>query len=354
MTTLISAIVPCLNEEAYIGECLASIGRFELPAGCALEILVLDGGSTDGTRSRVEEAAAGDPRIRLIDNPGRIQSTAMNTGLAAARGEWIMRLDVHAVYPAGYLRVCLETAQRTGADNVGGLLTTLPGGPAYPAQLVQALTTHRFGVGDSGFRTGAREGPVDTVPFGFFPRELFERIGLFDERLVRAQDYEFNRRIAAAGGTVWCRPDLVVTYYNQPTLRAFLRKQFRLEAPYNAYMWYLAPYAFAPRHAVTAAFTAGLAGGALLGPLTPWIGLPWLGVLALYTGLALYSAAGQARRYRRPRHLAALPASFFLYHLVHGLGVWSGLIRLLLKQAPVQKKAEPWPGAGRRRAWPRP
>jgi glycosyltransferase involved in cell wall biosynthesis len=350
---LVSIIIPCRNESRYIEKCLASVCAFERPNGIAFEILVLDGRSQDNTRALAESIAAHDPRIHVLDNPGVIQSTAVNLGVRAARGAWIMRLDAHARYPSNYLKLCLESAQRTGADNVGGIFITEPGGPGYSAQLVQALTTHKFGVGDSGFRTGAKEDWADTVPYGFYRREVFDRIGWLDERLVRAQDYEFNRRLIASGGRILRNPYIQVHYYNQPTLAAFYRKQLEKEAPYNAYLWYLASYAFAPRHAITGVFAAGILSGLALTPLFPrLIGWPFGGVMALYALLAILSALEQAVRYRRPLHLLCLPFCFFLFHFIHGLGVLAGLVFLLTGTAPVQKIKEPWPGAGRLRAWP--
>ena len=192
---LISIIIPCLNEEAYVETCLRSVLDFEHPAGVDFEVLVMDGRSRDRTVELATAVAGADGRVRVLDNPGRIQSTAMNLGVRAACGAWIMRLDAHARYPRNYLKLCHETALRSGADNVGGLFITQPGGTGYSAQLVQALTTHKFGVGDSGFRTGAKEDWADTVPYGFYRREVFDRLGGLDERLVRGQDYEFNRRI---------------------------------------------------------------------------------------------------------------------------------------------------------------
>lgn len=350
---LVSILIPCRNETLYIEKCLASVCAFEHPEGVEFEILVLDGVSTDNTRVLAEAAAARDPRIRVLDNPGVIQSTAVNLGVQAARGSWIMRLDAHARYPANYLRLCYETALRSGADNVGGIFITEPGGAGYSAQLVQALTTHKFGVGDSGFRTGAKEDWADTVPYGFYRREVFDRIGWLDERLVRAQDYEFNRRLIASGGRILRNPYIQIHYYNQPTLGAFYRKQFVKEAPYNAYLWYVAPYAFAARHAITGVFAAGVLGGSALTPLFPrLIGLPFAAVMTFYALLAMLSAIQQAARYRRPFHALCLPVCFFLFHFIHGLGLLAGLVRLLTGTAPVQIKPEPWPGAGRKRAWP--
>lgn len=354
MDSIISIIIPCRNEERYIVACLESVQAFSIPTGIQIEILVLDGCSEDQTLQLVTCLAARDTRIRIIKNPKRIQSTAVNIGLRNARGEWIMRLDAHAEYPPNYLMLCHETAIRSKADNVGGIFITHPGGRGYGALLVQALTTHKFGVGDSGFRTGAKEDWADTVPYGFYRRDVFTKLGWLDERLVRAQDYEFNRRIIISGGRILRNPLIQIKYYNQPTIWRFLVKQIAKEAPYNAYLWYIAPYAFAPRHAITGVFSAGLLAGLILSPLTPWIAWPFAFVMGVYWFLALASGLQQAIRFRSPMHALALPFCFFLYHSIHGLGVLLGLVKLATRTAPVQQATEPWPGAGRRRAWPAP
>jgi glycosyltransferase involved in cell wall biosynthesis len=352
MPTIISVIIPCRNEEAYIVKCLKSVLSFEIPAETEIEVLVMDGRSTDRTRDLVKSTTAQDRRVRLLDNPGKIQSTAVNLGVRASVGEWIMRLDAHAEYPPNYLMLCHETAIRSKADNVGGIFITQPGGTGYGALLVQALTTHKFGVGDSGFRTGAKEDWADTVPYGFYRRDVFTKLGWLDERLVRAQDYEFNRRIIVSGGRILRNPLIQIKYYNQPTIWRFLGKQIAKEAPYNAYLWYIAPYAFAPRHAITGVFSAGLLGGLILSPLTPWIAWPFGAIMAFYALLAVLSGLQQAVRYRQPAHALLLPLCFFLYHFIHGLGVLIGLVRLITHTAPVQKANEPWPGAGRFRVTP--
>ena len=334
---MISILVPTFNEERYIERCLTSILAFELPSAETIEVLVLDGRSTDHTRELVAARAAGDTRISLIDNPGRLQSRGLNIGIARAAGDWIMRLDAHTIYPADYLRECYETAKRTGADNVGGRCTTLPGGPSYGASVVQALTTHRFGVGNSGFRTHAPEGRRDTVPFGFFRRDVFSRVGLFDERLERAQDYEFNRRIAKHGGTVHFSPTIHSTYYNLPSFVSFLKKQATKQGPFNAYMWFVAPYTFAARHAVTGAFALFFWLGGALSLAAPFLAVPFLSILALYCLLAMVAGLQQAFRFREWRHAFSLPPAFLLFHLVHGTGLLTGLFRLAAGRAPVQR-----------------
>ncbi len=348
----VSILIPCYEERNFIRPCLESVSGFKLPEGTEVEVLVLDGMSTDGTREIVVEFAAVDPRFHLVDNPNRTQSAALNLGVSLARGEFIMRLDAHSVYPTDYLALTLETAIRTGSDNTGGVVSTLRRGDGYQSALVQALTTHRFGVGDSGFRTDAAEGETDTVPYGCFKRDVFERVGLFDERLIRAQDYEMNRRIIAAGGKVWMNPSIQVRYFQQPDLRSFIRKQVFYEAPYNAYLWYLAPYAFTARHAVTGVFAAGVLAGIVLSPYSPIVRWTFLAVMSLYAILAIASGIQQAVRFSEPRHAIFAPLGFFLYHFLHGVGVLMGLARLATRTAPVQRIAEPWPGAGKFRAWP--
>ena len=351
----ISILIPCLQERGFIRPCLESVLDFDVPTNAELlEILVMDGGSTDGTRDIVQQMARDESRIRLIDNPGRIQSTGLNIGLDLAAGKYIIRLDAHSVYPRDYLALLIETSLRTGCDNVGGLFITQQRGTGYESAVIQALTTHKFGVGDAGYRTGAKEGPADTVPYGCFRKELFDRIGRFDERLVRAQDYELNRRIIAAGGCVWRNPAVRVNYYQQPTMRSFIRKQAILEAPYNAYLWYLAPHAFALRHATTGVFALGVIAGLVVSPFSQTVRAVFGAVMAVYFAIAVVAAIQQAIGYREPRHILVLPIAFFLYHFLHGLGLLYGLANLAVGTAPVQKLKEPWPGAGRFRAWPMP
>jgi glycosyltransferase involved in cell wall biosynthesis len=336
MPTVVSIVIPCRNEEQYIAACVESVLAFDRPDDLDIEVLVIDGRSTDRTVAIVRSIAASAGVIRIIDNPNVSPPAAMNIGVRHARGRWVMRLDAHTEYPRDYLRACHEVALRTGADNVGGIVVTRPGASTYSAHLVQALTTHRFGVGDSAFRTGGLEGEVDTVPFGYFRRDVFDRVGVYDERLIRASDYELNRRIRAQGGRVYMSPAIRSSYHNQPSMVAFLRKQLVLEGPYNAYMWYLAPGAFSLRHAVTAIFVLGLGGGLLLGAAFRPAALLWLAVMALYAGLAVLASWQQALRYGRPDYIVVLPWCFLLFHVVHGFGVLCGLARIVTKTAPMQ------------------
>lgn len=343
---LISVIVTVRNEEKFIIPCLNSINAFDLPSGVEVEIFVIDGMSTDKTWELVNDKACCDSRIRIISNPRITQAAGVNLGILNSRGNWIAWLGAHSVYPKDYLGRLFAKAKQTKADYTGGVINTIAYNNSCSAALVQALTTHRFGVGGSGFRTNAKDGPADTASYGLFNRQIFYKIGLFDERLVRAQDFEYNSRIRQSGGVVWLDTQLIVDYYNQPNLLKFLKKQLFKEAPYNAFMWYLAPYTFTYRHAITSVFTIGVIGGLFLSPFSRVVNYIFISAIVLYFFLAVVSALQQAKRYKNLLHVLTLPISFFLYHFLHGLGVLCGIFRLVTGTSPVQKIKEPWEGYG--------
>jgi len=344
---LISVLIPVRNEELFLESLLKSVTGFIIPDYSEIEVWIIDGMSSDKSLDIVRKFQKKFKFIKIFENSGVFQAHGLNSVLGSLECEWVLRLDAHTNYPSDYLLKCYQTAKLRKSDNCGGVINTYPGNNSYSASIVQAITTHKFGVGNSGFRTNLSEGLVDTVPFGFFKKEVFKKIGVFDERLIRAQDYEFNKRITQAGGAIWINPNIVANYYNQSSMGAFLKKQFFKEAPYNAYMWYLAPYTFAYRHAITGVFSAGIILGLVLSILFKWIYFTFITIMALYFVLAVISAYQQAKRYKMWTHVFILPWSFFLYHFIHGVGVLKGILLLLLRKAPVQKIKEPWNGYGR-------
>lgn len=336
MNTLVSILIPTLNEENYIVDCIHSVLSFDIPDGYEVEIIITDGMSSDSTRQLIISNFSEAPLV-IIDNEDVFQANGINKAIQHSKGEFIMRLDAHAIYPKDYLEKCLTLINETGADNVGGAVQTLQGAKTFSAKIVQSLTTHPFGVGDSTFRTVEYKGEVDTVPYGFFRRKIFEKVGLLNEKLIRAQDYEFNRRIHSLGGKIYIDTSIKIKYFNQASLFNFYGKQFFKEAPYNAYMWYLAPYTFTIRHAITAVFSLGI----ILGFIFSFVHIFFLYVycctLVIYGMLAILSAFQQTRRYRDIRLLILLPFCFLGFHFIHGLGVLKGCLLLLKGKAPVQK-----------------
>ena len=220
---LVSVVVPCRNEERHIAQCLDSILACDFPQE-RLEILVVDGCSDDGTRAILARYAERYARIHVLDNPKRITPTALNIGVLAARGEIIMRMDAHVIYPASYISQLVGALEETGADNVGGIIATLPGDDSATARAIAVGLSHPLGVGNSYFRVGSRERRwTDAVSFGCYRRQVFERIGLFDEELVRNQDDEFDLRLIKHGGRVLLLPEVVSQYYARRSLRQVAR-----------------------------------------------------------------------------------------------------------------------------------
>ncbi|MEG2770954.1 MAG: glycosyltransferase family 2 protein, partial [Alistipes sp.] len=200
---MISIICPIYNEERYIAKCIDSILTQDFPHA-EIEVFFIDGMSSDNTRSIVGKYANKYPFIYLLDNPQRVVPFALNIGIRASKGEVIIRLDAHASYPNNYVSALVSNLVRLKADNVGGVCQTLPtNNNAESVAIAEALSCC-FGMGNSYFRIGAtKERLVDTVPFGCFRRDIFDRIGLFDEELIRNQDDEFNGRIVKNGGKIY-------------------------------------------------------------------------------------------------------------------------------------------------------
>lgn len=347
ISALVSVIIPTRNEASLIERCLHSVFSAD-PVPGGLEVLVVDGMSMDGTRQILTSWCQRHPNLRVLENPRGIVPAAMNIGIRAARGEWIIRLDAHSEYPANYFTLCLETSRRTGADNIGGAVITLVQNKTWQGTIVQALTTHRFGVGNSAFRTGAREGWADTVPFGCYRRDVFARAGLYDERLVRNQDYELNRRLLNFGGRIWLNPAIQANYYNQSSLRGLFRQSF-ITGQWNPWMWFVAPYSFAWRHAVPMVFVAALLCTFLMFFIVPlWASVAFQAILAGYFLLAVAASLQQSFRYEKWLCLP-LPILFFGYHLAYGLGSLWGLSLLFAKRAPVQVASPSRPEAHRGR-----
>ena len=223
MPPVVSVIVPCRNEESFIAASLESILGNTYPKG-RVEILVVDGLSEDGTRSIVSHYVAQHPAVRLLDNVGKTTPRALNVGIAAATGDIIMRMDAHATYPPDYIAGLVEWLGKSGADNVGGVCMTMPADESSVAHAIARGLSHPFGVGTSYFRIGTSAPRwVDTVFGGCYRRDVFARIGLFDEQLIRNQDDEFNHRLIARGGRILLVPDVVSYYYPRSSLAQLWR-----------------------------------------------------------------------------------------------------------------------------------
>lgn len=314
----LSVIIPCRNEARSLGRCLASVIASDYPEN-RMEVLVVDGGSTDGTREVIADWARTHRQIRMLENSAQTTPAALNRGIAAACGKFIARVDAHAMLTPTYLRHAVEFLETTEASQVGGMMETRSQDKGPWAGAIVAALTHPFGVGGSSFRTGRpepREEPrwADTVFCGCWRREVFERIGGFNERLERGQDMEFNQRLRRAGGRILLVPQLTVIYYARSELGRFVRHNWT-----NG-VWAVLPFAHARGVPVRARHLAPLALMMTL-MVAPW-------TMAIYAAANLTASAQVAWAARSWRYLAQMPVVFAGLHLPYGAGSLWGICRV--------------------------
>jgi glycosyltransferase involved in cell wall biosynthesis len=318
----VSIVIPMRNEEKYIGRCLDSILANRFPEE-QYEILVADGESEDASREVVLARAAAHPGIRLLHNPGRFVPSGMNLGIRQARGRYIIRMDAHSEYPPDYIENCISELERTGAGNVGGRCITRPGSDTQMAKAIALFTQTRVGVGNAAYRLGEGDRYVDTVPFGAFPREVFDQVGLYREDLVRNQDFELNARIRRAGYGIYLSSKIANVYYNSGTFRKFMRQAW-LNGIWAPRMWLRYRGSFCWRHAAPLGFTGGLLSSLLIGLW--WRPVLWAGLTALvaYLAVTLVTATSIGARNgwkSSPYIVLVMPC----YHFLYGFGTLMGL-----------------------------
>lgn len=223
MIRQVAAVIPTLDEAAHIGGLLEKLAR----SPSVIEILVADGGSADGTRAIVEQAALADPRIRLIDNPKRLQSAGINRAVRAAepRANTIVRIDAHAGYPDDYVERILEAFETSGAQMVATRLRTT--GHSCLQRGIAAAANSRLGAGGSAHRIGGEPRFVDHGHHAGIDRAAFERAGGYDENFATNEDAELDYRIRLVGGRIWLASDIEVDYEPRATWRALLRQYWR-------------------------------------------------------------------------------------------------------------------------------
>ena len=315
---LVSVVIPMRNESNHIRPCLDSVVAQDYPTD-RLEILVVDGDSDDDSLAVL---ATYGPRIRVLHNPHRIVPTAMNIGIRAARGEVIARVDGHTVLAPAYLRIGVEALRRTGADNVGGAMHAVGGGPMGDA--IALAMGSRFGIG-AYFHFGTAECETDTVYMGMWPRAAFARMGLFDEELVRNQDDELNYRLRKLGGRIVLVPAMQSRYQNRQSLRALVRQFFQYGI-WKIRVLQKHPRQMSWRHFVPPAFVFA-AGAGVVVAATMRSGVWVLAAVIGAYGAALTAAAASVARRHGWRHFGRLVVAFAGIHVSWGAGFLVGAVR---------------------------
>lgn len=329
----VAIVIPTLNEEKFIARCLESIIQQTYPFD-KMDVMVVDGGSKDRTREIVQRISHDYPNIRLVDNPGRIQSIAFNIGVKASSAPYVVRLDAHATYNKVYIEKCLEIfsakAEVLGCapelvGNVGGVWNIKPQKSSLIAETSAILNQVKFGIGGAAFRVGAKAGFVDTVPFGCFPRKVIEEIGGMREDLARGEDNEYNSRIHKAGYKVYLNPEVVCTYFSRDTIRANMKQMYANGVSIGKLL-YIDRASVGIRHLVPLAFVLSLMGSLIGGCLYQPLFLLFALIMVLYAIAAIVATVSACKKFGW-KYCLSLPLMFFLVHISYGWGTIVGIMK---------------------------
>lgn len=321
-----SVIMPVYNEEKYIVKCIESLLLQDYPKE-NMEWIFVDGGSSDRTEELLKEYQLKYPSlIKIFQNPNKIVPYAMNIGIAASCGKYIVRLDAHADYATDYISKCVYYLENTDAENVGGLAETKSKG--FVGNAIAKMLSSKFGVGNSQFRTNGESGYVDTVPFGAFKREVFSKYGGYDERLVRNQDNEMNYRIRKNGGKIYLSEDIKLSYYCRDSVKG-ISKMARMNGMWNVITMRLCPGSMGIRHFIPLAFVVSVF-GLLVCSFFHWIFAALLGAeILLYSFLDIIFSAKKAEGLKEFLFLLIL---FPIFHICYGWGSILGIFKLFSKK----------------------
>ena len=325
----VSIIIPCRNEKEYISKCLESLLKQDYPKE-SLEVLVLDGMSSDGTREIVSRFSSNYPFIRMIDNHRKFTTFALNIGVRNSKGDFIIRMDAHADYQPDYISKCIGYSLKCNADNVGGPIRTLPARNTLQAKSIALVLSHWFGAGNSFFRTGVSSLKwVDTVFGGCFKKEAFQRVGMFNEKMIRSQDIEFNSRLRRAGGKILLAPDIVANYYPQSNLKDFLLHNL-LDGYWTIYPLKFKVRFFSWRHLLPLFFVLSLVVIFILSLFLPVFKVLLYLALFSYLLIDVFISLALSLKERNILLVFILPFAFFCRHFGYGLGSFWALFRLLI------------------------
>ena len=325
-TPFVSIIIPCKNEAVFIHDCVSSLLDNDYPKEF-LEILIVDGMSTDGTSDIIEQCAKRSSIVSHIKNEKKTTPTSLNCGLTHARGDVIIRADCHAWYPSNYISSLVDALLQSGAHNVGGRLVTKPRRTTLLGKSIAAVLSHRFGVGNSPFRTISKEPrEVDTVAFGCFKKEVFQKVGMYNEKLVRSQDIEFNKRIKAAGFKIMLFPSMYCVYFCPSTFFSFAKHSF-INGIWSTLPLALTRVRFSLRHYIPCVFVLAfivlITGSFFASPFRVLLAL----FVLLYATGTFMASASYAIKMRELMYIFTLPLIFATLHVMYGLGSLIGLIK---------------------------
>jgi len=328
-STNISILIPIYNEEKYISECIESILKSDYNKG-NMEIILIDGGSNDKTLKIINKYYKKYNFIKILHNEKKIVPVAMNIGIKEAKGEYIIRLDAHASYPTDYFSKLIYWHKDLDADNVGGIWITDVINKNTYSNAIKKILSNKFGVGSAKFRIGIENiEEVDTVPFGCYKKEAFNKYGLYDERLVRNQDIELNKRIINSGGKIYLLPNVSCTYYARENFTDLARNNFA-NGKWNILTAYFTKTvkSLSLRHFIPLIFVLSLILPIIFSIFIPIVW--WISPISLASYLALVIIIS-IKLNSKETSLLYLIMGFLILHLSYGLGSLVGIFSSIVK-----------------------
>jgi len=323
----VSLIIPCRNEENYLPALCASLDAQDIQSS-SVEIIFVDGMSSDYTPDILIEYALTRPNVKILKNTAITVPQAMNLGIRAATGAFIVRIDAHAEYSSDYAAKCVELLIRTGADNVGGPMRAK--GIGFVGKAVGLAHHCRFGLGGGKFHDENFGGFVDTVYLGAFRRSIFDKVGYYDERLERNQDIELNARIRNAEGLIFLSSEIHSTYHCRSTFSGLWKQNFN-NGVWAVYTRAIAPYALSLRHFIPLLFVTSLLLSLIVvgGPYLPLLIriLPLAATLGSYILASLFFSFSTAFK-KGLLYFFVLPIVFAILHFSYGFGSLWGIVTL--------------------------
>lgn len=328
---MLSVICPIYNEEKYIDKCIESLVAQDFPKE-NLEVIFADGMSSDRTREIVTQYTLQYPWLKLIDNPDRIVPKALNKAIGVAKGDIIMRIDAHAEYPSNYFSTLVNGLSKYDADNIGAVCKTDVLNKNSKSLSIREVLSHPLGVGNSTFRTGIKEAKeVDTVPFGCWPRETFEKFGLFNEKLVRNQDIELSKRILRENGKIFIIPDTYSVYYARETFKKLAKNNYQNGKWNILTVWYTNQFnSLSLRHYIPLIFILSLLVPVIVSFF--WVWALVVAILSLLAYLSIVSLISVKLASKKNLNFFYLIVSFFVLHLSYGWGSLIGILSLPFKK----------------------
>jgi succinoglycan biosynthesis protein ExoA len=325
----VSIVMTVVNEERHLKAAVDKLLHQDYPG--ELDIVIAVGPSRDRTREVAQSLADANGHVHVVDNPTGRTPTGLNAAIARTQSEIVVRIDGHAMVPPDYVRTGVLTLRSSGADNVGGIMAA-EGTTEFERAVARAMTS-RFGVGGAAFHVGGEPGPALTVYLGCFRRAALDRVGGYDETMVRAQDWEMNLRIRQTGGTVWFTPQMRVTYRPRPNLRA-LARQYHDYGRWRREVSRRHPETLSARYLAAPVAVAGVGAGiaiACAGVIVrePWVVAAGLAAPLGYAALNVAATAQSALTAPRltVREARRLPLVYGTMHGSWGMGFLRGLPR---------------------------